>query len=162
MQQSETLYKAVAWDKPTSTRPCRAAPPAPRRSPGYMDGYNECTKKVKPLIAKVTELQNKAAVTETKFKATKTIPSSSTAHVGKVQEAAKLFAAQATMVRSELEAFNKASALPAVQDSVGSDWFVKLGRIKFYTNAQLLAWTTNADWALLSPFKRLMVELSKY
>jgi len=115
---------------------------------GYMDAYNEFTKKVKPLATKVGELHAKAVTAETTFKSSKLIPTSSLAHVTKVKDAAKLFEAQLLTVKSELEAFNKAAALPTVEDSVGADWFNKLNRVKFYTNARVVAWTTNADLAI--------------
>lgn len=148
MTECERQYKAVAWNKLDVRKALAGGATGLQANEGYMDAYNEFMKKVKPLATKVGELEAKATTTETTFRTSKLIPSSSTAHVTKVKEAAKLFEAQLLMVKSELDAFNKAAVLPTVEDSVGSDWFLKLGRVKFYTNARVLAWTTNAELAI--------------
>lgn len=148
MQQTETLYKDVDWNKFDVNKALAGGATGAAAQEAYQDAYNEFNKKVKPFAAKVAELQNKAAVTETKFKASRTIPSSSTAHVGRVKEAAKLLAAQGLAVRGELDAFEKAAASPTVEEAVGVEWFDNLNKIKFYRNAQVLAWTTNAELGL--------------
>jgi hypothetical protein len=148
MLQTETLYKAVDWDKFDVRKVLAGGATGSQAQGGYMDAYNEFTKKVKPLADKIGELEAKAGTVETTFRNSKKIPASSAAHVTKIKTAAKLFEAQALAVKGELEAFNKAAALPTVEDSVGADWFNKLDRIKFYTNPQAIAWTTNKQLGL--------------
>jgi len=161
MADCERQYKAVAWDKLDVRKALAGGVTGAKAQEGYMAAYNEFTKKVKPLATKVGELQTKAGATETTFRNTKTIPSSTTAHVGKIKEAAKLFEAQLLTVKAELDAFEKASALPTVEDSVGAEWFLKLNRVKFYTNARVLAWTTNADLALSAADGKVNSELKQ-
>jgi len=145
MTECERQYKAVAWAKFDVRKVLAGGATGNQAQEGYMDAYNEFTKKVKPLADKVGELNAKAITTENTFRNSKLIPSSSTAQVTKIKEASKLFEAQLLTVKVELEAFHTAAAMPKVEDSVGEDWFLKLNRIKFYTNARVLAWTTNAD-----------------
>jgi hypothetical protein len=161
MTECERQYKAVAWAKLDVRKALAGGATGGQAQQGYAEAYNEFTKKVKPLAAKVGELETKAIAAETKFRNTKTIPSSSTAHVTKVKEAAKLFEAQLLTVKAELDAFEKASALPTVEDSVGTEWFLKLNRIKFYTNTRVLAWTTNADLAISADDGKVNSELKQ-
>jgi hypothetical protein len=161
MTECERQYKAVAWTKLDVRKALAGGATGAQAQEGYMEAYNEFTKKVKPLATKVTELQTKAGVTETKFRNTKTIPSSSTAHVTKVKEAAKLFSAQLLTVKAELDAFQTAAAHPTVEDSVGTDWFLKLNRIKFYTNARVLAWTSNAELPISAEDGKVNSELKQ-
>lgn len=148
MQQCEALYKAVSWDKLDVSKALAGGATGDKAREGYGEAYNEFTKKVTPLAAKAKELENKAAATEITFRGKKTIPSSSTAHVGKVKEAAKLLNAQALAIKGELEAFTKVMQLPTVEESMEAAWFSKLNRLSSYKNTKVLAWTTNADLRL--------------
>ena len=148
MAQSETLYKAVDWDKFDVRKVLAGGATGAQAQEAYQAAYNEYAKKVKPLVAKVTELHNKSVIIEGQFKNSKTIPKTTTAYVTKIKDSSKLFAAQAETVKAELEAFQTAAAHPTVEDAVGMEWFLKLNRVNFYKNARVLAWTTNADLSL--------------
>jgi len=148
MTECERQYKAVAWVKFDVSKALAGGATGDQARTGYMEAYNEFAKKVKPLADKVGDLNAKAIATETTFRNSKLIPSSSTAHVTKIKDASKLFEAQLLAVKGELDAFQKVTALPTVEDSVGSAWFANLNKVKFYTNARVLAWTTNADLAI--------------
>src|SRR4030095_6768860 len=99
MLQTETLYKAVDWNKFDVRKVLAGGATGSQAQNGYMDAYNEFAKKVKPLPDKIGDLEAKAGAVETTFRNSKTIPASSAAHVGKIKAAAKLFEAQALAVR---------------------------------------------------------------
>jgi hypothetical protein len=148
MLQCEALYKAVAWNKFDVTKVLAGGATGEQAQEGYKAAYNEFAQKVTPLVKKVTELHNKSVTIEATFLKSKLIPKSTTAYVTKVKTTSQLFAAQAQAVRGELDAFLTAASHPMVEDAVGTDWFLKLNRITFFKNSQVVNWTTNADLGL--------------
>src|SRR5258708_2127467 len=86
-----------------------------------------------PLLKALTELENKANSTRTKFAANKLLPKASTEYVGKIGVAAKLLRGQVELVKAEFAAFEKAAPpvvftppTPRIKDVAGPNFFSHL------------------------------------
>ena len=147
LKVAEADYKRIDWTKFSPKDALTRGSSLQAINLAILAGQNEYNIKVKNLIAVAGRIANKADRAQATFKAKKASPKL-IEHTAKLETAARLFAAQLTMTKDELEEFKRIASNPTVEATIGTEWYNLLDRLTVGNHSVLANFVKHPDLSI--------------